>query len=151
MNSVREPLAVLAIPSIRPIGFLLQRNPYKSLLAALTFLSLCVGAFAQIAPYSADYYLVNPEEYLNKNISIYVYGASYHPSDSFSKDGYKAIYVNTKSGQISVLVREGQLKSFLARYSGGYFESKGMISGKLIKMEGEKYSRFNNPYCIELN
>ena len=122
---------------------------------ALSFLILCLNASAQVAPYSADYYTINAEENINKSVSVYVYSAHYEPSAEITKEGYKIVNVGTKSGYINVLVPDGKLKSFLSRFSGvsagDYYASKGMITGKFIKIEKNRGYHYINPYCIELD
>ena len=99
-------------------------------------MGISASAWSQIPPYTADYYLVDAEKYINQPISVNVPYAFLNPRGNF-KEGYTSIIAYTPNGKIQMLVADSQAKTFLLKYGNttNVRTIKGRVSGKLQKEE----------------
>ena len=108
-------------------------------------MGISASAWSQVPPYTADYYLIDAEKYINQPVSVNVVNAWLHQRGNF-KDGYTSMWLMTSNGRIQALVPDTQAKTFLTRYGNNMRTTKGMVSGKLQK--DERNNHLINPYYL---
>ena len=113
-----------------------------------------LSAFSQTRPLrgTAEYYLQEPDRYLDKSVTLYIIEAKEMPKLP-APENYTAFFAFTTSpagdgsrgGGIIVYVRELRAKQFAQKYKEGWIVNgkprTGSISGKFVKaIEVEGYA-----------